>query len=86
MYHGVSAGTQPGNTTVFEAKRLRELLDSIDADEQRIASIVEQRSKLTEAQIRAFFREAHTMNAAEAGGVPSGSATPPLDRTRSPPG
>lgn len=65
MFHGCAAGLQPG-TTAIDSKQLRDLLGSIDADELRIASIVEQRSKLTQAQIQAFFREAHTMNAAEA--------------------
>ena len=68
MFHGCQASTPPGMSQ-FDFKRLREVLDNIDADELRIASIVEQRSKLTEAQIRAFFREAHTMNAAEAVGT-----------------
>jgi ATP-dependent Clp protease protease subunit len=68
MFHGCAAGTTPG-ASHFDAKRLREALGNIDADELRIASIVEQRSKLTEAQIGAFFREAHTMNAAEAVGA-----------------
>jgi ATP-dependent Clp protease protease subunit len=67
MFHGCQANTPPG--TQLDSKRLREVLDNIDADELRIASIVEQRSKLDEAQIRTFFREAHTMNAAEAVGA-----------------
>ena len=65
MFHGCAAGIASG-TTKFEAKQLREVLGSIDADNLRIASIVEQRSKLTRTKIKSFFREAHTINAAEA--------------------
>jgi ATP-dependent Clp protease protease subunit len=65
MFHGVAANFQPG-ITQLDAKRLREGLGNVDADELRIGSIVEQRSKLTQDQIRAFFKEAHTMDATEA--------------------
>lgn len=65
MFHGVSANFQPG-TTQLDAMRLKESLGNVDADELRIGSIIEQRSKLTQTQIRDFFREAHTMDAAEA--------------------
>jgi ATP-dependent Clp protease protease subunit len=65
MFHGVSANFLPG-TTQLDAKQLRENLGNVDADELRIGSIIEQRSKLTQAQVRTFFREAHTMDATEA--------------------
>jgi ATP-dependent protease ClpP protease subunit len=65
MFHSVSANFPPG-TGQLDAKRLRESLSNVDADELRIGSIIEQRSKLTEAQVRAFFGEAHTMDVTEA--------------------
>ena len=64
MFHGVSTTFQQSAT--LEAKQLRECLSSIEADQLRIGSILEQRTKLTGDRIRAFFREAHTMNVAEA--------------------
>lgn len=64
MFHGVGAAFQAA--TQVDAKRLREQLDSLDADELRIGSILEQRTNLTRAQIVTFFRDAHTMNAAVA--------------------
>jgi hypothetical protein len=65
MFHGVTTGFQPP-VAELDAKRLREFQGNIEAAELRIGSIIEQRSKLTQAQIRAFFRETHTMDAAEA--------------------
>jgi len=67
MFHGVSLGFQGAGQ--FDAKTLREKLGSLEADERRIGSILEQRTELTEAQIRAFFRDGHTMDAAEAVGL-----------------
>lgn len=65
MFHGVQAGFQPP-ISQLDAKRMRESLGNIDADELRISSIIEQRSKLNESEIKDFFREAHTMDATEA--------------------
>ena len=65
LFHGVQAGVQAG-VTQLDATKLRECLGNIDADELRIGSIIGERTKLTEPQVRAFFREAHTMHAAEA--------------------
>jgi ATP-dependent Clp protease protease subunit len=62
MFHGVGAQFNG----ILKTKDVRENLAMLQADESRISSIVEQRSKLTEATIRAFFDEAHTMDAAEA--------------------
>jgi ATP-dependent Clp protease, protease subunit len=62
MFHGVGAGF----TGKLSVQNTREFTGSLMADEARISSIVEHRSKLSEAQIRAFFGEAHTMNATEA--------------------
>ena len=50
----------------FTADQLREALDHITSDELRISSIIEQHSKLTEAEIVAFFREGRRMGATEA--------------------
>jgi ATP-dependent protease ClpP protease subunit len=65
MYHGVQAGFQPP-IAQLGAEQLRERLGCIDADELRIGSIIEERSKLAKPQVRAFFGEAHTMDATEA--------------------
>jgi ATP-dependent Clp protease, protease subunit len=62
MFHGVGREFS-GNLSV---KATREILNSLAADESRISSIIEQRSKLTDSQVRAFFEEAHTMDANEA--------------------
>jgi ATP-dependent protease ClpP protease subunit len=62
MFHGV--GKQFNG--VLSTKDARESLASLQADESRISSIIEQRSKLTATAIRGFFGEAHTMDATEA--------------------
>jgi len=62
MFHGVG---RPYNGNL-SAKEAREIMGGLMADEARISSIVQQRSKLSEAEVRAFFGEAHTMNSAEA--------------------
>jgi len=67
MFHGVQVGFQTASR--LDAKQLRENLGTIDADQLRIAAIIEERSQLTEPQVRAFFGEAHTMHAAEAVGA-----------------
>jgi ATP-dependent Clp protease, protease subunit len=65
MFHGV--GWECSGT--FGAKQLREVLGNLAADESRISSIVQQRSQLSETQVRAFFGDAHTMDAKEALGA-----------------
>jgi ATP-dependent Clp protease, protease subunit len=62
MFHGVGREF----SGVLKTKDAREILASLQADESRISSIIEQRSKLSADQIRAFFEEAHTMDATEA--------------------
>jgi ATP-dependent Clp protease, protease subunit len=62
MFHGV--GWEFNGT--LSTQKTREILSSLVADESRISSIVEQRSKLNDADIRAFFGEARTMDANEA--------------------
>lgn len=64
MFHGVSLQFQGAGQ--LDAKTLREKLGSLEADERRIGSILEHRTDLTEDQIRAFFGDSHTMDAAEA--------------------
>jgi ATP-dependent protease ClpP protease subunit len=65
MFHGVAAGFQPP-VAALPGRQLRECLANVDADERRIAAIVGQHTKLSEDKIRAFFRDAHTMDATEA--------------------
>ena len=48
------------------ARNARDIMSGLLADELRISSIVQQRSKLDETKIRAFFGQAHTMNATDA--------------------
>jgi ATP-dependent Clp protease, protease subunit len=59
MFHGVARDFNGR----LSAKEAREIMGSLLADEARISSIVEQRSKLSQADIQAFFGEARTMNA-----------------------
>ncbi len=65
MFHGVGKEF----SGVLRTKDAKEVLDALRADESRISSIIEQRSKLSTAQIKAFFGEAHTMDATEALGA-----------------
>lgn len=62
MFHGVAMELS-GKAS---RQNLSDFLGNLTADEARITSIVQQRSKLTEAEVRAFFEQAHTMNATEA--------------------
>lgn len=64
MFHGVGRASQAGQ--VMEAKNLREVLSSLLADEKRIASVIEQRTKLTAAQAEKLFVEAQVKDAAYA--------------------
>lgn len=59
MFHGVGADF----TGKLSVQNTREITGNLMADEARISSIVQQRSKLSEADIRTFFGQAHTMNA-----------------------
>jgi ATP-dependent protease ClpP protease subunit len=67
MFHGVAAGIQ--GTTQLGAKQLREGLASVEADELRIGSIIEQRTKLTHADVLDLFLEMRTKDAAYAVGA-----------------
>jgi ATP-dependent Clp protease, protease subunit len=63
MFHGVAAGFDAGQ---MEAKRFRELLDGLKADQSRIGSVIEQRTKITHREVAALFREARTKDATQA--------------------
>jgi ATP-dependent protease ClpP protease subunit len=64
MFHGVAAGVQ--EATQLGARQLREHLASVQADELRIGSIIEQRTNLGHREVLALFREARTKDAAYA--------------------
>jgi len=66
MFHGVGLDIQTGGR--LEEKNLRETLDRILSDQQRIGSILEERTQLTPEQIAALFLEAQTKDAAFAVG------------------
>jgi ATP-dependent Clp protease, protease subunit len=65
MFHGV--GFDPGNQRL-EEKLLREKLTNILTDQQRIGSIITERTKITEEQAAGLFTEAQTKDAAYAVG------------------
>jgi ATP-dependent protease ClpP protease subunit len=58
MFHGV--GFSVGNATRFEMKNLREKIDSVEADQRKIAGILRERTQLAPGQIEELFREAVT--------------------------
>jgi ATP-dependent Clp protease, protease subunit len=64
MFHGVSAGIQ--GPTQLGAKELREGLAGVQADELRIGSIIEQRTRLSHREVVALFRKMRTKDAAYA--------------------
>jgi ATP-dependent Clp protease, protease subunit len=66
MFHGVGLNAQPN--TRLEEKSTREALNGILADQKRIGSIIRERTKLSEPDIEALFREAQTKDAAFAAG------------------
>jgi ATP-dependent Clp protease protease subunit len=61
MFHGVGFEAPPSSH--FDEKLLRERLDSILADQNRIAGIIEERTNLTARQVNPLFREAKTNDA-----------------------
>jgi len=61
MFHGV--GTS-GNGARLEQKNLREMLDSIEADQLRIAAIIEQHTDLNPSEVADLFLEARTKDTA----------------------
>jgi len=64
MFHGVGFDIETRERQ--EEKNLRERLGTILSDQQRIGSIIEERTRLTHNQVRALFREAKTKDAAYA--------------------
>jgi len=64
MFHGVGFDATPGMR--LEEKFLRERLGSIVADQKRVAAIMAERTSLSANQIRGFFREMKTKDAAYA--------------------
>lgn len=66
MFHGVGFNAPPNQR--FEEPFLRERLDGILADQQRIGSVMEEHSNLTGDQIAELFRAAQTKDAAYAVG------------------
>jgi len=66
MFHGV--GFDMGQGSRLEEKILRERLDGILSDQNRIGSIIEERTNLTKVKIKGLFRQAQTKDAAFAAG------------------
>jgi ATP-dependent Clp protease, protease subunit len=61
MFHGVGFNAPPNMR--MEEKFLRERLDGLDADQKRIASIIAERTNLTDEEIAGMFLEAQTRDA-----------------------
>lgn len=61
MFHGV--GINVSAPARFEEKFLRERLESILADQNRIGSIIRERTRLKSPQIKNLFKEARTKDA-----------------------
>jgi ATP-dependent protease ClpP protease subunit len=61
MFHGVSWGT--AGAFQLNVPMLKQVLTSLEADEARIASIVADRSSLTEETVKGFFRQGETKDA-----------------------
>jgi ATP-dependent Clp protease, protease subunit len=64
MFHGVAIQPQPGQS--LASKALREYLGGVTADEKRMASVIEERTKLDMAAAEQLFIEAQTKDAAYA--------------------
>ena len=61
MFHGVGFDVPPN--TRFEQKQLRELQDSVEADQKRIGDILQERTSLTAEEVSDLFLEARTKDA-----------------------
>jgi ATP-dependent protease ClpP protease subunit len=67
MLHGVSRSFwRPGRDLSLTAEELRWALVNVTADEERISSIISQRSALAESEIAVYFREQRRLTADEA--------------------
>jgi len=64
MFHGVSWNL-PQPTSLAD-KQVREILESIEREHDRIGSIIKERTKIAPADIPELFREAKTKHAADA--------------------
>jgi len=64
MFHGVSFTANAGEQ--LDHRRLRERMDGLLADEKRIGSILDERTKLTTTKIQPLFVEEQTKDAAYA--------------------
>jgi ATP-dependent Clp protease, protease subunit len=73
MFHGVAAQIQAQGIVALAEKDLRERLESINADQKRMGSIIKERTSLDEAAIGGLFLEAKTKDAdfAFSGGIVS---------------
>ena len=60
MFHGVGFDRPAGR---FEEKNLREMLDGLGADQQRIGNIIADRTDIPQNEAEKFFREAQTKTA-----------------------
>jgi hypothetical protein len=61
MFHGVGFNSQPGER--LEQKNLQEKLHGLLADQKRIGSIIQERTRIPETEIEELFREARTKDA-----------------------
>jgi len=64
MFHGVGFDIQGAQR--LEEKNVRECLDGILSNQKRIGSIIQQRTRISEQQTEAMFREAQTIDAVAA--------------------
>jgi ATP-dependent Clp protease protease subunit len=64
MFHGVGFDSQPGLR--LEEKNLRESLSGLLADQNKIATVIEERTLLSMQKIRPLFRQAQTKDVAYA--------------------
>ena len=61
MFHGVAFNTTEASS--FESKRLREMLDTIGADQRRIGGIITERTNISQDDVDELFLEAQTKTA-----------------------
>lgn len=61
MFHGVGLNAKEGMR--LEEKNLKEYLDSIDADNKRLADLIASRTDLDNEEALTLFRQQQTMNA-----------------------
>ena len=60
MFHGVGMSRPAGR---FEEKALREMLDGVTSDQNRIGTIIAERTSIAQDEIKGLFREAQTKTA-----------------------